>query len=66
MNNKLFFLVFLLFISLSVSAQCVGCPPPPTGPGFGNDDVNDNDLPINGLISIGLLIGAYYGVRKIK
>ncbi|MGX1023656.1 hypothetical protein [Flavobacterium sp. CS20] len=60
--------ILIIFISLitfaEVSAQCITCPPPPGGIGF-DDNVND-EIPINGLVLVGLVVGAFFGVKKIK
>ena len=50
-------IVILLFISTEASAQL---------PGF-DDDVGDEPVaPINGLIAIGLAVGTYFGLTKLK
>ncbi|WP_019036972.1 hypothetical protein [Psychroflexus tropicus] len=50
-------LLIMLLLSTEASAQL---------PGF-DDDVGDEPVaPINGLIAIGLAVGGYLGIRKVK
>ncbi|GEM_PF-5720160 len=57
----------MVFASMDVVSQ-INPPPPDTdgsgsGPGF-DDDTDDELIPINGLVALGLLAGAIYGIRK--
>jgi hypothetical protein len=50
-----FILILFLILSIGVNAQ-----------DFGGGDVDDETLPINGLVIAGLLAGAALGLRKTK
>ncbi|SDG39986.1 hypothetical protein [Psychroflexus sediminis] len=64
--NKSHFLVpGILIIMLLVSTEAFAQQLPPAFGGDG-DDVNDLAAPINGLIALGLAVGGYLGVRKLK
>ena len=58
---SLFFILFLgVFLLPEVSAQTAG-------DAFGFDDnVEDKAAPINFLIPVALIVGAYFGVKKLK
>jgi len=64
--KKKFIITFISLITfVAVSAQdCSTCPPPPGGIGF-DDNVND-EIPISGLVIVGLVIGSIFGIRKIN
>ncbi len=64
MKKKLLIVFISLITFAEVSAQCATCPPPPGGIGF-DDNVND-EVPINGLLALGILAGAFYGIKKLK
>ena len=70
--KKLFFFGVFLFCVVSTSfGQEIGVPPPTGGEsgeggaGF-DDETNDEIIPINGLIALGLIVGAVYGIRNNK
>lgn len=66
-NLSLFTIIFasMLFVSPMASGQFT---PPPPNDSSGNpdfeDDTDDEIIPIDGLIALGLLAGAVYGIRK--
>ena len=69
--KKLFFFGVFLFCVVSTSfGQGIGeVPSPGEGEGgaeFDLDDTDDEIIPINGLIALGLIAGAVYGIRKKK
>ena len=56
-KTRVFILVFFLFFTINTIAQV----PPPGGGG-----VNDEALPISSFVTIGLIAGAAYGIRKLR
>lgn len=59
----------LFFVTVNTSYSQFGGPPVPgeggSGPGdSGGDDVNDEIVPIDGLVLLGLVAGSIYGIRK--
>ena len=66
----IFLLGMLLFVSVNTSYSQLGGPPVPgegeagSGPGVGDDDVQDEIVPIDGLVFLGLVAGSIYGIRK--
>jgi hypothetical protein len=53
-----FILILFLILSIDVNAQGEA--------GFGDPNVDDETLPINGLVIAGLVAGAALGLRKTK
>ncbi|MBZ9652524.1 hypothetical protein [Psychroflexus montanilacus] len=52
--------IILVIVLISTEASAQGLPP------F-DDDVGDEPVaPINGLIALGLAVGGYLGIRKVK
>jgi len=69
--KKLFFFGVFLFCVVSTSfGQGIGEPPTPDGEsGSGAEfpeDTEDEIIPINSLIALGLIVGAVYGIRNNK
>lgn len=75
MNKYTFFTVFNILFFLLIStfsySQTIAGPPAPSsddetgsGPAFGDDDVPDEIVPIDGLIYLGLIVGSVYGIRR--
>jgi hypothetical protein len=52
--------ILILFLILSIGLNAQG------DAGFGDGNVDDETLPINGLLIAGLLAGAALGLRKTK
>ncbi|MCH8534211.1 MAG: hypothetical protein LAT51_04000 [Flavobacteriaceae bacterium] len=67
MKNLSFLILFTLMISGVSFGQNPGFGefdvPPPGDENF-EDDTDDEIIPIDGLIALGLLAGAVYGIRK--
>ena len=68
---KILMVLFFLFSGVTSTAQVSPpgggqndeAPPPPNPPGGG--DVND-EVPISSFVTIGLIAGAAYGIRKLR
>ncbi len=70
------FLLFLMLVNSSIPIYSQGSigggenPPPPNndeggGPGAGfDDDTQDQIVPIDGLIVVGMIAGSIYGIRR--
>ena len=62
----------LFFVTVNTSYSQFGGPPVPgedggeagSGPGVGDDDVQDEIVPIDGLVLLGLVAGSIYGIRR--
>jgi hypothetical protein len=52
-------MLFIMFLLTSSIMMAQGPPPP-------GDDVNDEAVPINTLVILGLAIGGYLGIKQFK
>lgn len=53
--------LLMLFITFLLTSSIMMAQPPPPG-----DDVNDEAVPINTLVVLGLAIGGYLGIKQFK
>ena len=65
-SHKLYLIVVLFALSSYTSfSQGFGGPPDPSSGGAGfDDDIEDQIVPIDGLVLIGMIAGSIYGIRK--
>lgn len=64
--SLLLFCLILVGLNLSVYSQNLGGAdnPPTPSDSSGSDDTQDQIVPIDGLVIVGLVAGSIYGIRK--